>query len=281
MKNRRAGDINREYIGGKGVDINMRQRVTPLEKEWIKLQKQEQDYLQKRIEKKDSRFNRLIESKVPEKLQGTLKEAFAKAFYLVFEKGTGIIEKTYNREGLEKDYQINEYADEVRQNRKSLKVFSKKAANAGNVNLLLSGVSGIGLGILGIGIPDIVLFTGLMLKGIYEIALNYGYDYEAEQEKRFILLLIQGAVAYGDELREIDSQLNFYIENGYYDEPAQLKEMMDKAADGLSKELLYMKFLQGIPVIGAAGGAYDVVYMKQVTKYAQLKYRHRFYYDRK
>ena len=223
----------------------MRQRLTPLEKEWLKLQKQEQEYLQKRMEKKDSRMNQLIENKVPEKLQGTLKEAFAKAFHVVFEKGTAVIEKTYNRENLEKDYQINEYAAEVKQNRKSLKVFSKKAANAGNVNLLLSGVSGIGLGILGIGIPDIVLFTGLMLKGIYEIALNYGYEYESEQEKHFILLLIQGAIAYGSELEELDGQVNFYIENGYFDRTAQLQEMMDGTADCMSKELLYMKFLQG------------------------------------
>lgn len=259
----------------------MRQRLTPLEKEWMKLQKQEQDYLQKRSDKKDSGLNQLIENKVPEKLQGTLKEAFAKAFHLVFEKGTGIIEKTYHRADLEKDYQINDYAAQVRQNRKAWKVFSKRAANTGNVNLLLSGVSGIGLGILGIGIPDIVLFTGLMLKGIYEIALNYGFEYESEQEKRFILLLIQGAVSYGNTLEQIDSQINFYIENSVYDKPVELREMMDKTAECLSKELLYMKFLQGIPVLGAAGGAYDVIYMKQVMKYAQLKYCHRFFYEKR
>ncbi|MBQ8597143.1 MAG: EcsC family protein, partial [Lachnospiraceae bacterium] len=47
-----------------------------------------------------------------------------------------------------------------------------------------------------------------------------------------------------------------------------------------SKELLYMKFLQGIPIVGAAGGAYDVIYMKQVVKYAEMKYRRRFYTKR-
>ena len=44
----------------------------------------------------------------------------------------------------------------------------------------------------------------------------------------------------------------------------------------LSKELLYMKFLQGVPVIGAVGGAYDVIYMKQISEYANLKYQRRF-----
>ena len=50
----------------------------------------------------------------------------------------------------------------------------------------------------------------------------------------------------------------------------------ERAAEGLSKELLYMKFLQGLPVVGAVGGIYDAVYMKRITEYANLKYKKRF-----
>ena len=88
----------------------MQKRLSPLEKEWIKLQKQEQIYMQKRMEKKDSRLNQLLEKKVPQNLQKTLDTAFSKAFYLIFEKGTGVIEKTYKKEELEKTYKINEFA---------------------------------------------------------------------------------------------------------------------------------------------------------------------------
>ena len=49
-----------------------------------------------------------------------------------------------------------------------------------------------------------------------------------------------------------------------------------QAANCLSKELLYMKFVQGLPIIGAVGGAYDYVYMNKISKYAQLKYKRRF-----
>ena len=49
-----------------------------------------------------------------------------------------------------------------------------------------------------------------------------------------------------------------------------------ETAGCLSKELLYMKFLQGIPIVGAAGGAYDAVYMQKIVKYAEMKYRRRF-----
>ena len=37
-----------------------------------------------------------IEDKIPEKLQSTLNIAFEKGFKTVFDKGLGIIEKTYN-----------------------------------------------------------------------------------------------------------------------------------------------------------------------------------------
>lgn len=259
----------------------MRMKLTPLEKEWLQVEKQEQKYIEKRTEKQDSRLNRLLENKVPEGLQQTLNTAFAKAFSVVFEKGTGVIEKTYKRDKLEKNFQVNEYAAQLMNDRKTLKTFSKKATGAGNVNLLLSGVSGIGLGVLGIGIPDIVLFTGLMLKSIYEIALNYGYDYESRKEKLFILLLIRGAVSYGEELQEINTEINHYMEKGNYRTYISLEDSINATAACLSKELLYMKFLQGIPIVGAAGGAYDVIYMKQVVKYAEMKYRRRFYQKRK
>ena len=251
--------------------------MTPLQKEWAKLEKQEAAYLLKRMEKTDSKMNQFLEKKVPPNLQNTLDAAFSKAFYMVFEKGTGVIEKTYKKEELQKSYQINEYTAHVRGNRKSLKVFSKKASGAGNLNLLISGVSGIGLGVLGIGIPDIVLFTGLMLKSVYEIALNYGFDYEDENEKRFILLLIRGALSHGTDLEEINSEVNFYIEHGSYYNEMNMDSCIKETAGCLSRELLYMKFLQGIPIVGAAGGAYDAIYMQKVVKYAELKYRRRFY----
>lgn len=259
----------------------MREKKSPLEQEWEKLEKQEQLYLQKRREKTDSKLNQLLEQKVPPNLQGTLNTALTKAFYLIFEKGTSVIEKTYKREELEKSYQINEFAASVRGNRKSLKAFSRKATGAGAVNLLVSGVSGIGLGLLGIGIPDIVLLIGVLLKSIYEIALNYGFDYEKEEEKKFILLLIQGALSYEPELTGINEEVNYFIDYGCYQKEVGLEQQIDQTAGCLSKELLYMKFLQGIPVIGAVGGAYDAVYTKRVVKYAEMKYRRRFYTKQK
>lgn len=254
---------------------------TPLEKEWKKVEDQELAYIAKRAEKSDSRLNQLLEKKISAGLRNTLDTAFEKAFRLVFEKGTGVIEKTYDKSQMKKWYQINEYAAKVHGTRKALKVFSGKAKGAGAGNLLMSGAVGVGLGVLGVGLPDIALFTGLMLKGVYEIALSYGFDYDDEEEKKFILLLIRGALSYGKELQSINEELNFYMDYGAYAKARTMENAIKSAAGCLSKELLYMKFLQGIPVVGAVGGAYDAIYMKQIMEYAELKYRRRFYLRQK
>lgn len=143
------------------------------------------------------------------------------------------------------------------------------------MNQLLSGVSGIGMGALGIGLPDIPLFTGMLLKNIYEIALHYGYGYETPEEKFFILLLIQGAVSYGEQLKETNQILDDFIQAERLPEAYEERKQIEKTAGALSKELLYMKFLQGIPVVGVVGGAYDAIYMQKITEYAELKYRRR------
>ena len=259
----------------------MKFKFSALEKEWAKVEKDESYFITKQLNKEDSKLNKFLEDKVPSGLQSTLDSAFAKAFHTVFEKGTDLIEKTYKKDELEKDYKINAYAASVKENKKTLKAFSKKASGAGKSNLLISGVSGIGMGVLGIGIPDIVVFTSLMLRSVYEIALSYGFDYKSSEEKKFILLVIQGAVSHDTKLLKINEELNYYMEHGTFCSAIHMEECIKETAACLSKELLYMKFLQGIPIVGAVGGAYDVIYMKNISEYAQLKYRKRFLLTRR
>lgn len=261
------------------LQITLPKRKSPLEKEWTALQKKEQAFLEKRVSKKDSLLSKKLEQKVPDKLQATLDAAFEKAFSLVFEKGTGLIEKTYDAEQIRKEQSIRQFTAEVKQDRKSLQAFSRHAGISGTKNLLLSAASGIGLGALGIGIPDIVLFTGMLLKNIYEIALQYGYDYGTNEEKLFILLLIQGAVSYGEPLLEINQLLDHYSKEAAFPKTIPLQQQVQATAGALSQELLYLKFLQGIPIIGVIGGAYDAIYMNRITEYAQLKYKKRLLTD--
>ena len=52
--------------------------------------------------------------------------------------------------------------------------------------------------------------------------------------------------------------------------------LMQQASHALSSELLYMKFLQGIPIAGIIGGVYDAVYLKRIADYVDMKYKRRF-----
>ena len=103
--------------------------LSAVEKEWIKVEKNEQTYLKKNTRKQDSKLNQFLEDKVPAGLQTTLDNAFAKAFHIVFDKGTEMIEKTYKKEDLENAYKINEYTMQLKENKKTVKAFSKKASD--------------------------------------------------------------------------------------------------------------------------------------------------------
>ena len=169
----------------------------------------------------------------------------------------------------------------LKENRKNLKAFSKHAGNSKAFNLLVSGASGMGLGVLGIGLPDIPLFTGMILKAIYELALSYGFTYDTAGEQCFILRLIRIPFLSGQERVMADEGLNRMITESVSLSPDQAfaglnkKEEIRLTAEALSHELLYMKFLQGIPIAGVIGGMYDAVYMKKITDYAEMKYKRR------
>lgn len=255
----------------------MIKRKTPIQKEMLLLKKQEQRFLERHQEKENSRLNRFLEDKIPDKLQETLEKVFSNAFKLIFIKGVSIIEKTYKKEELEKDFKIHDYANQIKNDRKSLKAMRKQAGSVGKWNTAASGAAGIGMGLIGVGIPDIPVFAGFLFRSIYQTALKYGYSYDTETEKKWILLLIQGATAYGEEQKKANEMVDAYLMDEKALDGCSLDKIIEETAGLLSKELLYMKFLQGIPVVGVAGGAFDVKYMKEITAYAELKYRKRYY----
>ena len=244
------------------------------EKEWNRMQREEYEFLQKGRFRKESRINRMLERHVPDGLQEKLDLAFAKAFELIFQKGTGIIEKTYDRDGIEEAFDKASLEAREYLSSDGLHRISRNAGRSKTRNLLLSGIGGIGLGAAGIGLPDIPIFTAVLLKGVYEVALHYGYEYDSEKEKYFVLRIIEVALLYGADLDRENEEMNRWIEEDY-DQCGQIR----RSSSALSAELLYMKFLQGLPIVGAIGGAYDAIYLQKVLAYAELKYHRRFLLD--
>lgn len=243
-------------------------------KEWKRVCKSEAAFIRKNIPLREFRWQKRIDNYVPEKLKDTLNTAFFKAFELIFDKGTGIIEKTYSREKAEQDYRINEYAAEEKSSRRTVRAFGRKAKNSKRVNTAISAVEGIGMGALGMGLPDIPVFLSVILKSIYEIALHYGFSYDTEEEQIFILKLIETALLHGDRLLQRNKELNQWMEKQY--PLGDRTDQIQKTSYLLAQELLYLKFVQGIPLVGVVGGVSDIVYQKKITDYAELKYSRRF-----
>ena len=121
----------------------------------------------------------------------------------------------------------------------------------------------------------------MIFKSLYEIADDYGYPYKSTKEQIFLLKLIDAALSHGEALLDKNAEIDRYIGLHRWDEGTRLETALQKTAAQLSGELLYMKFLQGIPIAGAVGGAYDVVYLNRIQTYAKLKYHKRFLLDQK
>lgn len=260
--------------------INNRAKLKKaIEKEIRSIGKAEAN-IQKASAGDNSKYKELLKSKISPKIPATLEKSFSRAFGFVFDKGITIIEKGYDKESISNDFDIQDYAVDLKCGRKELKRIKKAAKKSDFKNMSITAVEGIGLGALGVGLPDIVLFIGMVLKGIYEVALHYGYEYDSDSEKYLILKLMRASLS---------KSIDWEIENNKVDQilnypPAVNAEMMKKQIDHTSKlfamDMLVLKFVQGIPFIGTVGGAFNPVYYNKIMSYVRIKYYKRYLKDK-
>lgn len=216
-----------------------------------------------------------LQGKIPPKLKSTIYVLFEKAFHTVFEKGTGVIERTYQKESIREQYRrLDEMVDRNKKAR-SIKNMDKNASRSRVFGRGIAFIEGGGLGLLGIGLPDIPIFTAVLLRGIYEIATGYGYDYSRYEEKLYILKLIQAVL--GDERVEKNRELDAFARAvGTGNWHGSLEEEIKKTSEVLAEELLVAKFIQGLPLVGVLGAAFNQALYKQLSDFAALKYKKRY-----
>lgn len=248
-----------------------------IEKSLKKIQKKEEKLLQKSGGMWKPLTDK-VEEKIPAGLYDKLQQAFYWGFKTVFEKGNVIIEKTYDKEQLELTHRVYDASFEQLGQKKGLKALNKLAGQNHLRNLGITALEGTGLGLLGIGLPDIPIFIGVVLKSVYEVALSYGYDYRQEDEQYFILNLLEAALAPEEKRESCNQQVDkliTYLTEGVaigYDLDLQMRQ----TADCFAADMLCIKFLQGLPLVGVIGGPSNVVYCKKVSDYARLKYQKRY-----
>lgn len=260
-------------------------KKNPARKEWALFLKKEEKIIKRYGKAKKSLLEEKLKNVVPEGLQHTLETAFYKAFCVILHNGTGVLEKTYSKEKLETDHKLREYRHKLQATRRNLKAAPRAAAVGTAGSVAGAGIEGVALGLLGIGLPDIPLFLGMIFRSLYTLCLNYGIDYTEPAEQELLLAMIEQSLYRGEDFPEGDARLNQRIyacavkgaETEGISLPCRIgDDSVRRAAKALSGELLYLKFLQGIPVAGIIGGVYDGIYLKRITDYAALKMERRY-----
>lgn len=216
-------------------------------------------------------FRDSIYEKVPKGLSKTLEMAFTKAFKMVFLEGTKVIEKTFDKESTSLSFDAGDFVVNKAQSKKSIHRLDKTAHKGDLLNHTATTAAGFGMGLLGLGLPDIFLLVSTLLKGIYEIALGYGFTYEEDKEKIYILRLICTALSDSKKKQEFNQKLEL---------KSDAQDLMDEeiriTAKVLSDSLLVEKFVQGIPIVGVVGGFVNHAVYKKTSALAQIKYKKRY-----
>ena len=229
------------------------------------------------IRKQPPAWKAQLEQKVPPNVHTGLRSAFCKGFTLVFEQGRGLIEKTYHKEDLQSQQKLRDDLFQLSGRRKDLRQMRRSAGRADLKNMAMTAAEGVGLGLLGIGLPDVVLFLGTLLRGVYGTAIHYGFGYESRMEQLLILKMLEASLTVGPDFLLLDAEVNRLLEL----EPVAVSEeewnlQAESTANAFAVEMLLLKFIQGLPLVGVLGGAANPIYYRKIMKYAQLKYRRRY-----
>ena len=257
--------------------VHQSKRNKAANQELLLVEKQENRMAQAAMKSKPATWKTALESRIPQKVYTGLESAFCKGFSLVFQQGRAVIEKSCRKEDIQADYAVQDFAVQVKGSRKELRKLHRQAKQADLINLAVTTVEGIGLGALGIGMPDIVLFLGTLLKGIYETALHYGFDYDSRQEQLLILKMMEVSLSNGADWAGKNSEVDEMLSQKAAEATDEDFQSQIKAtASAFAVDMLLLKFVQGLPVVGILGGAANPVYYRKVMNYVQLKYRKRY-----
>ncbi len=248
-----------------------------LNRELLRITQQEKKLHQTAMKGKTTSWKQEIEKKIPDKTYQGLVSAFTQGFSLVFKKGKKLIEITYDKKNLRQQHEQRDSALRQGTGKLELKQMRKSVSRSSSRNLTATTAEGIALGIFGVGLPDIVLFLSTLLKGIYETALHYGFDYESRREQYWILCMMTAAMSRGrDWERENEEVDSLMTEEIVVVTEEVLERQIREAASVFAVDMLLLKFIQGMPVVGLIGGAANPVYYHRVMEYVQLKYRKRY-----
>lgn len=220
-----------------------------------------------------------LEQKIPPAVRNTLEGAFQKAFSALFGPGgTWLVERTYAKQKLEEGHRVWEKNLSPGEARRELRRIERQGMASRGLERCAAGAEGTVLGLLGVGLPDIPVFLGVLLRSLYQSAARYGFSYESAEERVYLLLLLRGALSEGEERRGYSRRaddLGRALDHSW-PTSCRLEAEVAETAKVLADRLLLVKFVQGLPVVGAVGGAANMSLSGRVSRFGALKYKKRF-----
>jgi len=259
------------------MNQKQKKQIKALNREFLELQRREDKLMLASVRAKRPGWKQALEAKVPEKVYAGLNSAYAKGFSLVFQHGRKLIEVTYKKQDIAQKHTASQEAFQTSGKRKEMKQIHKNARKSSSLNIVLTTAEGMALGALGIGMPDIVLFLTTVLRGIYETALHYGFQYESGYEQMLILKMMAASLSTGDDWFRRNREVNDWLlmEEQKISEEVFQNQIQDTAS-AFAVDMLLLKFIQGMPVVGILGGAANPLYYHKILRYVQLKYKRRY-----
>ena len=100
--------------------VHQSKRNKAVNQELLIVEKQEKRMAQAAMKAKPVTWKTALENKIPQKVYTGLESAFCKGFSLVFQQGRAVIEKGCRKEDIQADYAIQDFAVQVKGNRKEL-----------------------------------------------------------------------------------------------------------------------------------------------------------------
>lgn len=248
-----------------------------IRRELLKIQTEEQKLRKKAETAKPANWKKALEEKIPDKVYMGLETAFCTGFTLVFHHGRKLIELTYRKENLKQEHVLRDQAVQLDASHRDFKQMQNNVRKTAAINMAVTTAEGMALGALGVGMPDVVLFLSTLLKGVYETALHYGFEYETPGEQYLILRMLSASLKTGRTWLWEDGKVDDLLKQDAIAVDSEvLAEQIRKTASAFAVDMLVLKFIQGMPVVGILGGAANPLYYRKVMEYVQRKYRKRY-----
>ena len=102
-------------------------KKSPVTLELEKIEKEEKRLEQRALSRTEPGWKEALTARIPTKMSENLQKAFCMAFRTIFEKGNPLIEKTYRRDELEKDFKVRDFSLDLKESRKEYKKLRTEA----------------------------------------------------------------------------------------------------------------------------------------------------------